>query len=108
MKQAEQVAQGAQSFKDIMNEDGSLKFDFFFKIFKLAWTWSDAGFDSLRNSYILRRRAIFDKEDPDSLSKYFKLCMLVKVQEEDYFYKYLKQILEKIGSILEEDFQYQI
>ena len=95
------------SYKDIVNEDGNLKFPFFLDVYQTAMKWSDAGFKSKKQEYIKERRAIFGQQDPEGKEKYLKKCMLIKVEEEDYFYLYLNEILTRLG-IDEGDFKVQM
>lgn len=91
--EVDKIAAKFSSFKEIVNEDGSLKFDFFIEVFKTAAQWSDHGFKELRAELVKKRRGFYEKQDPESRDKYYKTCMLIAVQEEDYFYKYLSAIL---------------
>jgi hypothetical protein len=49
------------TYKDIVNEDGNLKFPFFLDVYKAAMMWSDNAFKQKRADYIKRRRELFGK-----------------------------------------------
>ena len=84
-------------------ENGSLKFDVYKEIYKIALSWSKHLFEDRRVALIKSRRAIFEKEGEESLL-YRNLCGLVNAQVESCLSQIIDILLEEY-KISDEVFQ---
>ena len=69
--------------------------------------WSHHYFKPRRSELTSQRRELMSKQDPEGEMKYFKLCMLATLENEDFLQKYLAVMLSKF-MLVEEDFNLQL